>query len=453
MADQLTGLVQKMQAEGVPEADILAFVNKFDTANTPVSSPAPAAGIATGGGRGTGLDVRKSNQWAQDNAPSIGAGIAALATGGSSIPASMLAAAAGGAAGSGLRGDSVDTAAWEGTKQGLLTAAGGAVGKGLAGAGKWVASKSDPLIQSAIKPAIAELRRAAGSAGTSMQAEAKRISGIVRRTGVRTPEQAEAGIRVAEQRVQDALESVGPDAENLTVLTDAPQRAGRYLDKLGRSASRQMSPGDDVATVASERAAFERSSPLFQTVKTPAVVSHELTTSAGAPLQTASEITRRVPRANVTAGESMELARGTTRHATRKAYGEQRGMSVEAQKALDRAGRDAAKAAAPESMKADLKAQGELIRLKPILDRMMLREGSRDVMSLPGLVGAAPALAQGKMPLLGMAAQWMRNNQLRAGVGADKIGRAVASHGEQTGQMSADTIRLLDMLFSEGAGQ
>lgn len=158
-------------------------------------------------------------------------------------------------------------------------------------------------------------------------------------------------------------------------------------------------------------------------------------------------VSSRVPRANVTAGESLELARGTSRHATRKAYGEQKGMTLEAQKALDRAGRDAAKAAAPESMKADLRLQGDLIRLKPILDRMMVRESSRDAMSLPGIVGAAPALAQGRLPVLGLLAQWMRNNQLRAGLTADTLGRAMSTRGEATGDTSAVVARALMALL------
>jgi hypothetical protein len=145
----------------------------------------------------------------------------------------------------------------------------------------------------------------------------------------------------------------------------------------------------------------------------------------------------------------MELARGTSRNATRKAYGEQKGISIEAQEALDRAGRDAAKAAAPESMRADLQIQGDLLRLKPILDRMMVREGSRDAISLPGLVGAAPALAQGKVPTLGLLSHWLRNNQLRAGLGADRIGGAMQMNGAAIGDETEMLARALMTLLGE----
>jgi hypothetical protein len=85
--------------------------------------------IATGGGRGTGLDVRKSDAWAKRNAPAIGATMATVATGGTSIPLLMAAAGFGGAAGSGLRGDDAATIATEGGKQALLQGVGGGLVK------------------------------------------------------------------------------------------------------------------------------------------------------------------------------------------------------------------------------------------------------------------------------------------------------------------------------------
>lgn len=137
MADQLADHVKRMQAEGVPEADILAFVDQFDSEGMkPAAShqDAEARPIATGGGRGTGLDVRKSNKWASDNAPVIGATLATLPMGGGGglIPLALRAAAAGvgGAAGSGMRGDNASTMAFEGGKQALMQGGGEAVVNG-----------------------------------------------------------------------------------------------------------------------------------------------------------------------------------------------------------------------------------------------------------------------------------------------------------------------------------
>lgn len=105
------------------------------TAPKEIAPPEPPKGFnAMPGGRSSGgYDVRKSDKWAQENAPAIGATLAGVATGGASIPLAISAAGLGGAAGSGLRGDDAGTMIAEGAKQGALTAAGAGVSKLLAG--------------------------------------------------------------------------------------------------------------------------------------------------------------------------------------------------------------------------------------------------------------------------------------------------------------------------------
>ena len=112
--------------EGTDPAKIKDWVAKNAGPTPPPMAPvsshedAPARPIATGGGRGTGLDVRKSDQWAKENAPAIGATIAALQTGGlAAIPMAI----GGGYGGSRLRGDTNEQALWEGAKQGVMEGA------------------------------------------------------------------------------------------------------------------------------------------------------------------------------------------------------------------------------------------------------------------------------------------------------------------------------------------
>lgn len=104
-------------------------------APSPSHGPAEARPIATGGGRGTGLDVRKSDAWAKNNAPVIGATLATTATGGGALPM-ILAAGAGGAFGSALRGDDAGTIATEGAKQAALQGGGMVASKALQGLAK-----------------------------------------------------------------------------------------------------------------------------------------------------------------------------------------------------------------------------------------------------------------------------------------------------------------------------
>lgn len=85
MADQLTSLVKQMQAEGVPESDILAFVQKFDS-ESPTKSPEPS----------TAKRVTSS-------LPTAGAMAASMLGGSRATPIGMALAGVGGAAGEAYR--------------------------------------------------------------------------------------------------------------------------------------------------------------------------------------------------------------------------------------------------------------------------------------------------------------------------------------------------------------
>lgn len=87
----------------------------------PIPPPETPTGFhAVPGGRSSGgYDVRKSDKWARDNAPVIGATLATTATGGGALPL-IAAATLGGAGGSALRGDDLSTIATEGATQGAL---------------------------------------------------------------------------------------------------------------------------------------------------------------------------------------------------------------------------------------------------------------------------------------------------------------------------------------------
>ena len=61
------------------------------------------------------------------------------------------------------------------------------------------------------------------------------------------------------------------------------------------------------------------------------------------------------------------------------------------------------------------------ILARQVIDRRMLMEANRDVVSLPGLVGANVS------GVVGFAAHWLRNNQRRAGIWADQLSHAIQS--------------------------
>lgn len=91
------------------------------------SAHAEARPIATGGGRGTGLDVRKSDAWLKDSAPALGAALA-VGAGPTGVIASPLMAGAGGLLGSLARGDEAGPSTVEGIKQAGMQVVGNGLG-------------------------------------------------------------------------------------------------------------------------------------------------------------------------------------------------------------------------------------------------------------------------------------------------------------------------------------
>ncbi len=136
MAEQLTReqfdkVLERVIAtapDGLSEAQFDALVDREAAKEEAALKPKP---VATGGGRGTALNLQRSQSWLKENAPTIGATIAAMsapATGGMSIPIAMGLAGAGAGAGSMARGDDVSTALGEAKKGALTEGAGRAIG-------------------------------------------------------------------------------------------------------------------------------------------------------------------------------------------------------------------------------------------------------------------------------------------------------------------------------------
>lgn len=147
--------------------------------------------------------------------------------------------------------------------------------------------------------------------------------------------------------------------------------------------------------------------------------------AAAAPAVDPDGIPLRRLRTDVGAAEALERARANSRWSTRKSWGEQKGAEMEASKAVERAMRDSVKAAVPEAAPI-LRRQGQALEATKVLDRAQFRAANRDAVSLPAHVIAAGEIATGRFPVLAFAANWLRNNQLKAGIWADRLGRAVA---------------------------
>lgn len=297
----------------------------------------------------------------------------------------------------------------------------GAVKRG----GKFVADMAEPLVRSAIKPTVASLRRITGKGG--MDAKANALVRFIIDNRLTTPEKALALFQSTEHELQRVL-----SVKNAP--TDAPTRAVRYLESLERSAAKQGLPAEDVAQI--NRAAAELlEGPMGKDVVTMVPTPHPtLLDASGKPITVLRPHVTRELRTDVMADEALTSARSSGRWTTRKAWGEQKGATTEASKAVERAQRDAAKAAVPEA-KALLQTESKAIQAEGALDRMTQRQGNREGVSLPSHV-----LMAGGAPVLAFASNWLRNNGMKAGIWADSLGKAIQSGNAP---MAADILKKL----------
>lgn len=271
------------------------------------------------------------------------------------------------------------------------------------------------LVRAAIKPTVTDMKQTAGASRDGINNVANRVAKFIVDNRLTDAEGAQAIINDAEREIQGM---VGGQP------TDAATRAGRYLSALERSAGKQGLGADQVAAI---RGAAQElvGGPMGQSLPVPFATGH------------------RVLRPTVPADEALESARASSRWQTRRTWGEQGGANTEAAKAVERAQRDAVKTAVPDSRPVFDK-YSQAIKGRDVLRRMQFREGNRDVLSLPAQIGTIQEMSQGKPPIISLAANWLRNNQLKAGIWADKLGNAINSNdvktvGEILGRLGVST--------------
>lgn len=289
-----------------------------------------------------------------------------------------------------------------------------------------IGNSAVPLVRSALKPTVTAMKQQAGASVTGLDAQANALASFIVKNRLTTADKAEAMIADAERELQRLV-------QGSTAVTDAPQRAQRYLDALKRSAAKQGLGADDVAAIVRKQRELLKSSPLSETVTSTVMRPSPsgLVGPNGQPVQVPTQVQARALRTDVTPGEALDIARSTGRWSTRKQWGEQKGAAIEAEKAVERAARDSVKDAVPGARE-QLQTQGKAITAKKVLDRKAFREANRDAVSLPAHVVGAAEVAQGRVPFLALAANWLRNNQLKAGVWADQLASALKRNDVQS---------------------
>jgi hypothetical protein len=271
-------------------------------------------------------------------------------------------------------------------------------------------------MRAGLKTPLSILQKQAGAAWRGLDATADEIAGWMVRNRVATVGQATRILKNAEADIKRLL------AQHPT-MTDAPSRVVAYLDAFKRRAAKTLNP-EDAAAVGAYADDLIKRGPIGEDV-TQMVMRPQITPGRGVTGMVPTPQTTRQLRAGMPADEALEAARESSRFQTRKQWGEQKGVVMEATKTAERAVRDAVKEALPE-IRTPLQQEGLALLAQQVLDRRVLMEANRDVVSLPGLVGA------NVHAVLGFAAHWLRNNQRRAGIWADQLSHAIQSQDAAT---------------------
>ena len=282
-------------------------------------------------------------------------------------------------------------------------------------AGEALKASANPLVRAAIKPTVTSLRRISGGGG--LDAKAETLVSFIVENKLTTAAKARSLFMKAESELKGLLAKTG-------AKTDAATRADRYLTALERSAAKQGLSASDIAQIRNAAAELLQG-PMGEDVITMVSKPHAtLVDQFGKPIHVLVPQTTRQLRAAVPADEALTSARSSSRWSTNKQWGEQKGTATEAQKAVERGQRDAVKQAVPEARDL-LRTESLSLKSEEVLDRMAQRAGNRDAVSLPAHVIAAGEIATGRVPVVAFAANWLRNNQLKAGVWAQSLGDAI----------------------------
>ena len=333
------------------------------------------------------------------------------------IPA-MAAEAASGAAVATANGDDPTTAA---AMSAAFPVVGAVVGRGA----RALKEAAPRWALAGMKPTITAMKQTAGASKIGVGKVADDLAQFVIDNRITSPDKAREIITAAEAEIQSM---VGGQA------TDATTRAQRYLGAVRRSAARQGLGADDVASI--ERAAQQLlEGPMGEDVVTATTRMQPGRTlnAQGQPVMVpvTSHTTTRGIRPTVPADEALRSARSSSKWSTNRAWGEQNGAQTEAAKAVERAQRDAVKTAVPETQPVFAK-YSKAIKARDVLERMNFRQSNRDVVGLPSHVIAGAELASGKPPIIATAANYLRNNQLKVGIWADKLANAIKNNDVQT---------------------
>lgn len=293
-------------------------------------------------------------QMVRDHLPAIGAGVAALGSGGAAIPAMALAALGGSAGrigqvaldrvegtptpeGAALVGDVAQTGAVQGALQGVG-----------AGAPRLLTGLGRRMYQGALKPTKAILSRMPNASTLTDTAKAAQLADVGLREGINV---SRSGLSKAGETITGLNDEIASALQSSTATVPRQRVIRRLVDPVQRFRD-QVTPLDDLRHIARTGREF-----------------------------------RAVTRPEIPVQQAQRMKQGTYRALAGKFGGEVKSASAEAQKALARGLKEEIAEAVP-GVGALNARESQLLTLRSALEDAVRRTGNRDLFGLTDVVAA-----------------------------------------------------------------
>lgn len=303
----------------------------------------------------------------------------------------------------------------------VLGAAGPVVGAGVGAAGDVIKGRAIPFVRAGLKAPISILQQQPGFSRKGLDISADELAEFIVKNRLMNREQADAVVKKMEAEVSRIV------AANKDLPTDTPSRIMLYLDTFEKEAAKAFNPEHAAAIRRVAETLLESpTSGVGQTVLTTSMQPHpKLVTPSGQPMMVPTQTPTRTLRPSMPVGEAWERARASGRFQTSGEWGQLQDTAEEAYKQAERATRDSMKDVIPE-VRTPLQHEGKAILTRLVMDRMQWRQGNLETVGLPTLAGGII------QPVIGIAVQALRKNQVRAGIWADKLGNAIKNNDVAT---------------------
>lgn len=316
--------------------------------------------------------------------------------------------------------------------------------------GRAVGRVARPAVRSAMKPTVSAIKAAQRPGEGGLAATADDLADWALRNNVRTGDDAAAFGANMDRQVTAEVGNKPTDAALRADNRLAEMQAASAKLPVGRNPGLYQGVRDDLLNgpIGQEFGITTVSNRTIpgppKAVTEPGIMPTTKFVPTTQNVQDLGRATWRELRPDVPADEALQAARDIRKLTDQTSLMEKGSQLDTARNAAQQEFREGVKEAYPKTRQM-FDDWSSSIDVGKVLDRMALREGNRDIFSLPFWVTAAPELAAGQIPMRGLAANFLRNNQLRLGFAAKSSGASLGNASTENILRNALIAQMLGM--------